>query len=637
MAHLDLVILTVLPEEYQAVCQQIPGLQDLPGKKGSPNEYAWKTGSLETSLGGSYSLAVGMLGRPGETSSALAAAEAIRRWKPRYVFFVGVAGGLAGLSKGDVIIADVIYHYEYGKLDKTFLPRSNWTYRTDQALLTGALKYMLAHRWSDANLPTPPAPAAPKVRTAVVGSGNKVIDDPANEFFAAVLKANTRLTAVEMEGAGVAEAIEKNQAGGGATGFMMIRGISDLPRSPAALGEPAGARGTQERDDWKPYAAATAAAFLAGWIKSGLPVSPAAGRRPPSPSKRLLDLLRDPAWQAVGVILALLAVLVGLGAWFYPNILARPEPTSTLTAPMPSLPAPSPTSLAALPSSTPAGTPAGTPTPPRCAYPDGSSDDVALRALIAAEAQALQSKDLDLIDRIFAQGAFIADAASHNFWRDPHQRYDQYFSEIRSGTVERSSIYAVPPGITEANAWFVSANRTRLVRSDGTAEDYINSERSEHWSFGRDAQGCWRIEALVFNAPTYNFPCYCPDTPGDGAFQCLIQSEGEAVVQKNPVLVWSIFSSTAQVIDGKVSSTPARSYYFDNLFPNYNFTQAEHFNITRSPTGSTTYTSGSRGAYTSVPGGVGGKYNDPNPDNVWNFSRSPASCWVINSFAFHQR
>jgi len=52
---------------------------------------------------------------------------------------------------------------------------------------------------------------------------------------------------------------------------MVIRAISDLPR-PEEKGDDA--RGTEERDDWKPYASDVAAAFTIGWISDGLPLPP---------------------------------------------------------------------------------------------------------------------------------------------------------------------------------------------------------------------------------------------------------------------------------------------------------------------------------------------------------------------------
>ena len=98
-----------------------------------------------------------------------------------------------------------------------------------------------------------------------IASGDQVVDDPTNDFFAQVLKAWPRINAVEMEGAGAAAAIELAKSQGIPTRFMMIRGISDLSRAKGKN------KGTKERDAWKAYASDAAAAFVMGWISYGLP------------------------------------------------------------------------------------------------------------------------------------------------------------------------------------------------------------------------------------------------------------------------------------------------------------------------------------------------------------------------------
>jgi len=273
----DVVILTVLPEEYDAICNKLQNLSRWPGDKESNNIYAWQMGIVPSSTNPStaYSVVVGMIGRAGTKKSTAATIEAIHLWKPRYFFFVGVAGGLSDLTKGDVIIADIIHGYEYGKIDdKGFLPRDNWTFPTDGGLFTGAIAYALRTDWHRLIKLTPPIVCNSNTITGEVASGDKVVDDPTDSFFNKVLLAYPKVKAVEMEGAGAGEAIEQAHAHGKAIGFMMIRGISDLPRQMEDNDEK---RGTQERDDWKPYAADAAAAFAIGYIASGLPIPPSRG------------------------------------------------------------------------------------------------------------------------------------------------------------------------------------------------------------------------------------------------------------------------------------------------------------------------------------------------------------------------
>ena len=235
----DVVILTVLPEEYGRICYQISDLGSPSDIGSAPNLYAWQFGNVFCSeFNGSYKVAVGMIGRAGTTESALAAREAVQLLGPRYIFFSGIAGGLpdpkeidAHPKLGDVVIADVIYGYEYGKMDKKFKPRANSTYRTDQALLNGARAYAISDGWRKRIKVASPAECIPEVVRVEIASGDKVIDNPSSQFFKQVLKAWPKLKVVEMEGAGVASAIEQAQSLGNTVGFMMIRGISDLPRA----------------------------------------------------------------------------------------------------------------------------------------------------------------------------------------------------------------------------------------------------------------------------------------------------------------------------------------------------------------------------------------------------------------------
>ena len=171
-----------------------------------------------------------------------------------------------------MIIADCIYGYEYGKIDKNFKPRGNWTYKTDQGLLTGAIAYSLGDNWHDHIKAKPPEVCEPEVISGEIASGEKVVDDPTNEFFAQVIKMWPKVRAVEMEGAGIGSAIEQAQNLKIPVGFMVIRAISDLPRP---KGDEDKTRGTKERDSWKAYASDVAAAFTVGWIADGLPLSPA--------------------------------------------------------------------------------------------------------------------------------------------------------------------------------------------------------------------------------------------------------------------------------------------------------------------------------------------------------------------------
>lgn len=270
-----IVILTVLPVEYKSIIDKLSNLRS-PQKNGTFQErYSWKFGEIYCRKYDSYyTIAVGMIETAGTIQSALAAFEATILWNPFYIFLVGVAGGFYSLSKADVVIANEIHGYEYGKIDDGFIPRADWYYRTEPELLERALYSASRTEWRKYIQRDFPAGCEPKVTKGEFASGDKVVDNPNDPFFKRVLEKWPNIIAVEMEGIGVGNAIEHvkhwQERGSNIMGFIMIRGISDLPRPPSRKEE----RGRQERDNWKPCASESAAAFAVGMIAEGLPIEP---------------------------------------------------------------------------------------------------------------------------------------------------------------------------------------------------------------------------------------------------------------------------------------------------------------------------------------------------------------------------
>lgn len=281
--QVDILIVTILPDEYAAALRVLSDARPVQGTPDAPNLYGWRLGTIARTYGGAYRVALALTGRAGNVSASQAVVRSAERWKPRYVLLVGIAGGLPreDCAVGDVVVSTEIYGYEYGKLDGGFHPRANWTYQVDRGLLTSAQAFAAATPdWWTGEAP------APKVLFGPVASGEKVVDDPSDPSFAAVLKHWPKLQAVEMEGAGAAAAIEELRAvGSSPPGFLMIRGISDMPRPPEKRAEGAAAQ-TAERDKNKNRACDVAAGFAVRWIAAEWPVEPRQpasspqGRRP---------------------------------------------------------------------------------------------------------------------------------------------------------------------------------------------------------------------------------------------------------------------------------------------------------------------------------------------------------------------
>jgi nucleoside phosphorylase len=121
---------------------------------------------------------------------------------------------------------------------------------------------------------------SPQIIVGKVASGDKVVDDTADDFFANVIKSREKLEAVEMEGAGAAAAIQDAREMRQAVSFGMIRGISDLPHqggSRSRSGSHASAQ-TEMRDSWKESAAHSAAVAAIQLIRLSWPRPPRASR-----------------------------------------------------------------------------------------------------------------------------------------------------------------------------------------------------------------------------------------------------------------------------------------------------------------------------------------------------------------------
>lgn len=275
----DIAIVTVLPEEYEAVVHRIAGAQLVPSLPLLPNAYGWTTGTIARKDGaGIYRVVVALVGRANNLSSQPVVLRTIDRWAPRYVVVSGIAGGLKrdGLVQGDVVVSDAVWYYEYGKLKQRFQARIRDLFRADAALCRSAVAYKaINHDWKACGKAAPVPDHEPKCVFGVVGSGEKVIDDLDHEYMKDVLAVCPQLVAVEMEGAGAAAAVQDAEANGCHVGFIMVRGISDSPPDAQAVAGSAPLDQTVQRDAWKKFASAVAASFLISWVAAAWPTAPA--------------------------------------------------------------------------------------------------------------------------------------------------------------------------------------------------------------------------------------------------------------------------------------------------------------------------------------------------------------------------
>ncbi|MEW6208250.1 MAG: hypothetical protein AB1631_07775 [Acidobacteriota bacterium] len=267
----DIAVITILEEEYEAVLEALGSTTRDPGRSESPNTHAWRMGYIPASSHqGMYRVVVAFAGRPGPNAGNVAVTRTIGRWHPRHVLLVGIAGGLPieDLKKGDVVVSTVIWDYEYGKAEQVFIPRHDFTYQVDGSLVRNALACALTSDWWKGLNADPDGQCHPKVIAGPIASGSKVIDEITEEFFGQVQRAWPKLQAIEMEGAGAAAAIQSAQEEGRSVGFLMVRGISDMPD----YGRPhSAAQNSAIRGRWKEHAATVAARFAVSLIATNWP------------------------------------------------------------------------------------------------------------------------------------------------------------------------------------------------------------------------------------------------------------------------------------------------------------------------------------------------------------------------------
>lgn len=256
------VILTALPVEYQAVRRYLTDVQEEVHPQGTVYERGmfvsqdqrWEIGLVET--------------RMGTARAAFEAERAIEHFKPRIVFFVGIAGGLKTVKIGDVVAATKVYGYESGKAGTTFHTRPEVgisTYRMINRAQAEARKTDWQQRLE---VPQPHQPhPLPQVFVAPIAAGEKVVNSTRSAAWKFIRHHYEDALAIEMEGFGFLQAVHGNPH----LEALVVRGISDLIEGK----QEADAAGSQEQAAH--HASAFAFEVLAKVIQEepdDLPVSP---------------------------------------------------------------------------------------------------------------------------------------------------------------------------------------------------------------------------------------------------------------------------------------------------------------------------------------------------------------------------
>ncbi|GAA1032237.1 hypothetical protein GCM10009557_30110 [Virgisporangium ochraceum] len=223
------VVLTTVADECHAVLDLLGGPPPGLVRRREKRETLYETGVF-TGERSTWLVRVAETG-PGNTTAAVAVERARAVFRPDVILLVGVAGGLRGVDRGDVVVADPVYEAGPGTLTRTHRP-SERLLQHGRGVARNAL-------WRNRIQPTTSA-------RAVVGP--VVAAHPETPCGDAV--------AVEPEGSGFLHAASLNRS----VEALVVRGICDL----------SGDR------SWRRVAARSAAAFAVA-------VLDAAGRPGPRP------------------------------------------------------------------------------------------------------------------------------------------------------------------------------------------------------------------------------------------------------------------------------------------------------------------------------------------------------------------
>lgn len=243
-----IVIQTAILIEQQAV---VKGLSELTTVEHPISKTQYKVGYYYSN---GLKLRI-IVGRTNQTNvnAGIETARIIEEFKPTYIFFTGIAGGLKDVQIGDIVIGEDVVGYERGKAGDEFLLRSKFAFSSYE-LTQKAIDFGESVTWQNKafELYNSKFGNAISVSSGTIASGEKVISSHDSDFFKLIKKNISHALAVEMEGLGFLEACRPYPL----LKSLLIRGISDLVEG----------KGRADAEGSQAYAANNAANFLFGFI-----------------------------------------------------------------------------------------------------------------------------------------------------------------------------------------------------------------------------------------------------------------------------------------------------------------------------------------------------------------------------------
>ena len=234
----DLVVVrAALNLEDQAVRERL--------RSPRPHRHARGTRFEIGTLPGSQGRVVLGLTGKGNQASAVLAERAIQEFSPSALLFVGVAGALWDTPPlGDVVVATHVYAYHGGTSEDDGLKARPRLWEADHQIGQTAAHLARVGEWSRHGPPDHPLPQA---HLGAIAAGEIVQNSRISREAEWIRQTYNDALAIEMEGAGVAQAGHLSGAP-----VAIVRGISDRAD---------GTKATEADRKWQPIAAANAAVF----------------------------------------------------------------------------------------------------------------------------------------------------------------------------------------------------------------------------------------------------------------------------------------------------------------------------------------------------------------------------------------
>lgn len=259
------VILTALNLEYEAVRRKLTGVTTHLHERRTRFE-------VGTVRGTSCRVALGLTAK-GNHSAAVIAERAVQEFSPVALLFVGVAGALWDTTRlGDVVMATHVYAYHGGTSEDGGLKARPRAWEAEHGISQVASHVARRDDWAD----TPDLPGdAPQVRFGPIAAGEIVHNSRISAEARWIREHYNDALAIEMEGAGVAQAGHLNGAP-----VAVVRGISDRAD---------GTKNSADDREWQPRAAANAAAFAVRLavelVRERKEIRMSQGERAPAPGR----------------------------------------------------------------------------------------------------------------------------------------------------------------------------------------------------------------------------------------------------------------------------------------------------------------------------------------------------------------